>query len=199
MERFIVCFYSQKLGKFNSWEAPAILTPLFIKGCTSFVFLAVHGNQWFLVCPSVRRLKCNCTQSRCYDFFGKYKMKFLSDVLNSEWNVRPSREHKSRLIGEVSTSHTEINTRQDSPERVISSSQRPLSTQQEQTQKTNMYALSGILTRYSSNQGVSDLYLGWHDHRDGHQLLLVWTNYRWWNKRRTWHIWDSRKLYTEVR
>ena len=53
---------------------------------------------------------------------------------------------------------------QDSSQRVISSSQRPLPARQ--TQETNIHVLSGIRTRSPRNQYVADLRLRQRDHWD---------------------------------
>ena len=137
MEKFIYCYSSQKLWKFNSFKAPPILTLLFIKGCTNFVFLVVLAYLWFLVRPSVDVIvrSHDVTISTKNIKWNSYRtdwtpwLNLLKSGSSALWNVCTSTKHKSRLIGGVSTSHTFINIRKGSSERVISSSQRSLTTQ----------------------------------------------------------------------
>jgi hypothetical protein len=68
-----------------------------------------------------------------------------------------------RLIVEVPISLTDTNSRWDSSEQVISSSQRPLPTQQ--TQQANIHSVSGIQTHDPSNRTAEDLRLTRHGHR----------------------------------
>jgi len=69
-----------------------------------------------------------------------------------------------RLIVEVARLHTTRHTWQDTSETMISSSQRPLLTQQ--TQQMNISALSGIRTRDPTNQAATVLHLRPHGHRN---------------------------------
>ena len=71
------------------------------------------------------------------------------------------------LIHEVSRSHTTTHhSRQDSSGRVISSSQRPLPTQQ--SQQTDILAPGGIRTHSLSRRAAADLRLRPHGHCDRH-------------------------------
>jgi hypothetical protein len=80
--------------------------------------------------------------------------------------VRQPRSGLGRLIVQVSISNTIKHThnRWDSSERVITTSQRLLPTQQ--TKEANIHVLSGIRTRDPNNLVAADLRLRPHDHRD---------------------------------
>ena len=71
------------------------------------------------------------------------------------------------LIHEVSRSHTTTyHSRQDSSERVISSSQRPLPDNTQHSQQTDIYAPGGIRTHNLSRRAAADLHLRPRGHWD---------------------------------
>ena len=71
---------------------------------------------------------------------------------------------QGRLIFKISRPHTDTRNRQDSSERVISSSQRPLPIQHTTNTGTNIHALSWIRTSNLSNQVPAELCLRPHGH-----------------------------------
>ena len=79
---------------------------------------------------------------------------------------RQSKSGLSRLIFEVSRSHADTHNRQDSPERMISSSQRPLPTRHTtNTKDENGCRQWGFEPRDSSSQAAANLRLRPHGHR----------------------------------
>jgi len=71
------------------------------------------------------------------------------------------------LILDVSRSHTTTHhSRQDSSGRVISSSQRPLPDNTQQSQQTDIHAPGGIRTHNLSRRAAADLRLRWRGHWD---------------------------------
>ena len=71
------------------------------------------------------------------------------------------------LIHEVSRSHTTTHhSRQDSSERVISSSQRPLPDNTQHSQQTDIHVHCGIRTHNLSRRAATDLRLRPRGHRD---------------------------------
>ena len=80
---------------------------------------------------------------------------------------------QSLLINEVPRSHTTTYcSRQDSFERVISSSQRPLPDITQQTQQTHFHAPGGIRTRNLSRRAVADQRLRQRGHWDRQRIVL---------------------------
>jgi len=77
------------------------------------------------------------------------------------------------LIHEVSTSHTTHHTQQDSSVRVISSSQRLLPDNTQQSQQTDIHALGGIRTHNLSRRAAVDLRLRPRGQWDRHKTSLV--------------------------
>ena len=82
------------------------------------------------------------------------------------WRNFPLRAYAVSFFGFVDHKQLDTHkyTRYNSSERVISSSHRPLPTQQ--TQEINIYTLSGIRTQNPSNRSATDLRLRPHDHRN---------------------------------
>jgi len=77
------------------------------------------------------------------------------------------------LIHEVSTSHTTHHTQQDSSVRVISSSQRLLPDNTQQSQQTDIHALGGIRTHNLSRRAAVDLRLRPRGYWDRHLISYV--------------------------
>ena len=81
------------------------------------------------------------------------------------------------LILEVSRSHTTTQHSRYSSGRVISSSQRPLPDNTQQSQQTDIHAPGGNRTHNFSRRAAADLRLRPRGHWDWHEYLLVQSNF----------------------
>jgi hypothetical protein len=139
-------------------ERRALLSTLILRSkivkCWIVFVVALHKSvKWLTIWKTLRCLNNTIPQQQCS------QQDFLS--------VAPQPIcGQGRPIVEVSISLTDTHSRWDSSERVISSSQRLLPTQQ--TQETNIHSLSGIQTHDPSNQTAEYLRLTTHGHRKLH-------------------------------
>ena len=100
---------------------------------------------------------------------------------DTKYTFLPLRQQRNSALGrltvDVSISHTIRHTykRQESSERVISPSQKPLHYNTQQTQETNIRIFSGNRTRDPSTQAAADPCFRPHSHRDRQQVLIFQT------------------------
>jgi len=92
---------------------------------------------------------------------------------NFLWINSPNRAQAASLLRSLYHIQLDIHNKQESSERVISSSQRPLPTQHTTNTVKNIHALSSIRTRDSSNREAADQRLTPHGHPDRRSLVLL--------------------------
>jgi hypothetical protein len=92
---------------------------------------------------------------------------------NLLWSNNPNRAQATSLLRSLYHIQLDIHNKQESSERVISSSQRPLPTQHTTNTVENIRALGSIRTRDSSNREAADQRLTAHGHPDRRSLVLL--------------------------
>ena len=112
-------------------------------------------------------VQCRATVHSCYqpgDGFFFFSMAQHPNLGLGRHTVGVYRSHTDAHTHPQTHTHTHTQNLQDSPERVISLSQRPLPTQH--TRVTNIHAPSRIRTRNPSSQAAADLRLRPHGYQD---------------------------------